>query len=72
MKSVLKYIIEKLAPTPEESKKMAGEGTIDKALYYRMGRFKFDWKSRTAKQRIAKVINKYNIHGEHKRTGLIS
>lgn len=48
MKSVLKYIIEKLAPAPEESKKMAGEGTTDKALYYRMGRFKFDWKSRTA------------------------
>ena len=72
MESILKYIIEKLAPTPEESKKMAGEGTTDNALYYRMGRFKFDWKSKTAKQRIAKVVNKYNIRGEHKRSGLIS
>lgn len=28
MESILKYIIEKLAPTPEESKKMAGKGRL--------------------------------------------
>jgi len=69
MKNLFDYILERLAPTPEQSEDMAGSKTSDNALYYRMGRFKFDWKPAKAQEPIAR---KYNIHGSNKRAGLVA
>lgn len=59
------------APTPEESEQNAGKGTSDNALYYRMGRFKFDWKSRSETKQFQSVIDKYNIRGSNARKGIV-
>lgn len=74
MEQLNNYIAEKLAeriaPDPEQSKKKAGSGTTDDALYYRMGRFKFYWAAN--KSRMEGIANKYNIRGANKRAGLIA
>lgn len=72
MEQLSDFIFEKIAPTPEESKKKAGDGTTDNSLYYRMGRFKLDWKSKASKSGASNIISKYNIRGSNKRAGLIA
>jgi hypothetical protein len=57
MRNLTDFILEKIAPSPEESKEMAGDKTSDNSLYYRIGRFKFEWNPNKDKQQ--RILKKY-------------
>jgi hypothetical protein len=70
MRNLTDFILEKIAPSPEESKEMAGDKTSDNSLYYRIGRFKFEWNPNKDKQQ--RILKKYKKDGYDLRKTLIS